>query len=221
MVSILSTKILEDAVYERLLAAGHALTHYSALEAEHFPFSSAPYPVYVCSSQNAVAALQEYWHRQDEKILLNAQWFCVGEQTANALADLGIKVTAQAENAATLIEDHLKPLHTKPLWFTGVRKTAALEHFIREKGCDYMDCYMTRTVEKSFSNTFDAVMFFSPSGIESYLKHNSLSDSTLACCIGETTAEAAKAHTSNLLVSKKAGAMHLAVEVINHFKKKL
>jgi len=221
MVSILSTKILEDAVYERLLAAGHALTHYNALEAEHFPFSSAPYPVYVCSSQNAVAALKEYWHRQDEKILLNAQWFCVGEQTANALADLGIKVTAQAENAAALIEDHLKPLQTKPLWLTGVRKTAALEHFIREKGCDYMDCYMTRAVEKTFSNTFDAVLFFSPSGIDSYLKYNALSDSTLACCIGETTAEAVKAHSSNLLVSKKAGAMHLAVEVINHFKKEL
>ena len=43
MASILSTKILEDAIYERLLAAGHALTHYNALEAEHFPFSAAPY----------------------------------------------------------------------------------------------------------------------------------------------------------------------------------
>ena len=84
-----------------------------------------------------------------------------------------------------------------------------------------MDCYMTRAVQKSFSQDFDAVLFFSPSGIESYLKSNSLQSATLACCIGETTAEATMAHTTNLLVSKKASNMHLAVEVINHFKKEL
>ncbi len=221
MAKILSTKILEDAVYERLLAAGHALTQYNALEAESFPFSAAPYPVYVCSSQNAVAALREYWHRQDQNTLQTAKWFCVGEKTAETLEALGIQVTATAENATALIENYLKPLDTKILWFTGVRKTPALENFIREKGCDYMDCYMTRAVQKSFSQDFDAILFFSPSGIESYLKSNSLQSTTLACCIGETTAEAAKAHTTDLLVSKKASSMHLAVEVINHFKKEL
>jgi uroporphyrinogen-III synthase len=221
MAKILSTKILEDAVYERLLAAGHTLTQYNALEAETFPFSAAPYPVYVCSSQNAVAALKEYWHRQDQSTLQVAKWFCVGEKTAEALEGLGIQVTATAENATALIENYLKPLDTKILWFTGIRKTAALETFIREKGCDYMDCYMTHAVQKSFSQDFDAVLFFSPNGIESYLKSNNLQSTTLACSIGETTAEAAKAHTTNLLVSKKASSMHLAVEVINHFKKEL
>lgn len=221
MAKILSTKIQEDAVYERLLAAGHVLTQYNALEAESFPFCAAPYPVYVCSSQNAVAALKEYWHRQDQNTFQAAKWFCVGEKTAKALEVLGVQVMATAENATALIENHLKPLETKILWFTGVRKTTALENFIREKGCDYMDCYMTRAVQKSFSQDFDAVLFFSPSGIESYLKNNRLKSSTLACCMGETTAEAAKVHTTNLLVSKKASSMNLVVEVINHFKKEL
>lgn len=220
MAKILSTKMLSENAYERLLAAGHELTQYNAIEAETLPFSAAHYPYYVCSSQNAVAALKEYWHRQDEVMLKQATWFCVGSQTGEALETLGLKVSRMAENAEHLIEETLKPLNDRILWLSGVRKTRALEQFINNKGCDYMDCYLTRLVEKSFNGTYDALLFFSPSGVDSFLKSNKLGQAR-AFCIGETTAAAARAHTEAISIASKATSMQLALEVIKHFKKEL
>lgn len=221
MAKILSTKLLSDSAYERLLAAGHELTQYNAVEAETLPFSAAPYPNYVCSSQNAVKALRDYWHRQDQAMLKNARWYCVGTQTAEALEQLGFKVSHCSENAETLIEEVLKPLNEPILWFSGVRKTRALEQFINDRGCDYIDCYLTRLVEKSFTTPYDALLFFSPSGVESFLKVNEMVRAH-AFCIGETTAKAVRPHAQNgLSVSPKATSMQLVLEVIKHFKKDL
>ena len=221
MAKILSSKLLSDSAYERLLAAGHELTQYNAVEAETLPFSAAPYPHYVCSSQNAVKALSEYAHRQDQAMLKSARWYCVGTQTAEALEQLGFKVSHCSENAETLIEQVLKPLNEPILWFSGVRKTRALEQFINNRGCDYIDCYLTRLVEKSFTSAYDALLFFSPSGVESFLKANEMGRAH-AFCIGETTAKAVRPHAQNgLSVSPKATSMQLVLEVIKHFKKDL
>lgn len=221
MAKILSTKLLSDSAYERLLAAGHELTQYNAVEVETLPFSAAPYPNYVCSSQNAVKALRDYWHRQDQAMLKNARWYCVGTQTAEALEQLGFKVSHCSENAETLIEEVLKPLNEPILWFSGVRKTRALEQFINDRGCDYIDCYLTRLVEKSFTTPYDALLFFSPSGVESFLKVNEMVRAH-AFCIGETTAKAVRPHAQNgLSISPKATSMQLVLEVIKHFKKDL
>jgi uroporphyrinogen-III synthase len=220
MAKILSSKLLSDSSYERLLAAGHELTQYNAVEAETLPFSVAAYPNFVCSSQNAVIALSEYAHRQDQAMLKSARWYCVGTQTAEALEQLGFKVNHCSENAETLIEEVLKPLNDRILWFSGVRKTRALEQFIINKGCDYIDCYLTRLVEKSFNSAYDALLFFSPSGVESFLKANEMGRAH-AFCIGETTAKAVRPHTEALSVSPKATSMQLVLEVIKHFKKDL
>lgn len=221
MAKILSTKLLSDSAYERLLAAGHELTQYNAVEAETLPFSAAYYPRFVCSSQNAVKALSDYWHRQDQEMLKNAGWYCVGTQTAEALEQLGFKVSHCSENAETLIEEVLKPLNEPILWFSGVRKTRALEQFINDRGCDYIDCYLTRLVEKSFTTPYDALLFFSPSGVESFLKVNEMVRAH-AFCIGETTAKAVRPHAQNgLSISPKATSVQLVLEVIKHFKKDL
>ncbi|MGA0942441.1 MAG: uroporphyrinogen-III synthase [Flavobacteriaceae bacterium] len=190
------------------------------METQTLPFSAASYPHYVCSSQNAVRALSEYSHRQDQAILKSARWYCVGTQTAEALEQLGFKVNHCSENAETLIEEVLKPLNDRILWFSGVRKTRALEQFINNKGCDYIDCYLTRLVEKSFNSAYDALLFFSPSGVESFLKANEMGRAH-AFCIGETTAKAVRPHTEALSVSPKATSMQLVLEVIKHFKKDL
>ena len=154
-------------------------------------------------------------------MLKSARWYCVGTQTAEALEQLGFKVSHCSENAETLIEEVLKPLNEPILWFSGVRKTRALEQFINNRGCDYIDCYLTRLVEKSFTSAYDALLFFSPSGVESFLKANEMGRAH-AFCIGETTAKAVRPHAQNgLSVSPKATSMQLVLEVIKHFKKDL
>ena len=99
MAKILSTKILSEGSFERLIAAGHQCSHYDVLSVEPLPFAAPKYDVYICSSQNAVKALSYYWKNQDTKHLLNTDWYCVGEKTTELLKNLGIKVVATANSS--------------------------------------------------------------------------------------------------------------------------
>ncbi|MEO0902719.1 MAG: uroporphyrinogen-III synthase, partial [Bacteroidota bacterium] len=71
---------------------------------------------------------------------------------------------------------------------------------------------------KKFDTTFDGYLFYSPSGIRSFLEVNTLSESPLFC-IGETTAQEAKKHSENLIVANKPTVENVLVQVAKHFKK--
>ena len=78
--------------------------------------------------------------------------------------------------------------------------------------------YETLYNEKTFHNSFDGVMFYSPSGIESYTKTNNLK-STVAYCIGNTTAQVAKTYTDKIIIAKKPSLEDVIDSVLKDFKK--
>ena len=51
-----------------------------------------------------------------------------------------------------------------------------------------------------FHQLFDGILFFSPSGVQSFMVENSM-ESAMAFCIGETTASEAKKHTENVVIA--------------------
>ena len=63
-----------------------------------------------------------------------------------------------------------------------------------------IEAYRTVLNERKFDKTFDGILFYSPSGIESYLNDNS-DRSAVAFCIGETTAEEARKHFEKVEVA--------------------
>lgn len=205
MAKILSTKILSEVSFERLIAAGHQCSHYDVLSAEPLPFAAPKYDVYICSSQNAVKALSYYWKNQDTKHLLNTDWYCVGEKTMELLKNLGLRVVATANSSNELIETFLtktKLEEKQKLWFTGVRKTKETEEYIRSKQADAIDVYLITPNLKKVSDSFDVILFYSPQGIEYFLKANNLKEGVKVYCIGDTTAQ--KANTLNIKVTAVA-----------------
>ena len=48
----------------------------------------------------------------------------------------------------------------------------------------------------------DAILFFSPSGVESYLKDNKIKNE-ICFCIGETTASALENKTKNIIIAEQ------------------
>ena len=205
MAKILSTKSLSDVSFERLLAAGHQISHYDIISAEPLPFAAPRYDIYICSSQNAVNALSHYWKNQDEEHLLNTDWYCVGNKTAEALKKLNLRVVEIAHSAKELIEEKLSipELEEKrKLWLTGVKKTKESETCIRSKKADAIDVYLTIPNLKKISESFDAILFYSPQGIEYFLKSNSIDKGVKVYCIGDTTAQ--KAESLNIPVTAVA-----------------
>jgi len=205
MAKILSTKTLGKASFERLLAAGHQISHYDIISAEPLPFAAPRYDVYICSSQNAVNALSHYWKNQDQQHLLNTDWYCVGDKTAEALKIMGLRVVEIAHSASELIEEKLSidELEEKrKLWLTGIKKTKETEAYIRSKKADAIDVYLTIPNLKKVAESFDVILFYSPQGIEYFLKSNSIDEGVKVYCIGDTTA--LKAENLNIPVTAVA-----------------
>jgi len=223
MAKILSTKTLSEVSFERLLAAGHQISHYDIISAEPLPFAAPRYDMYICSSQNAVNALSHYWKNQDQEHLLNTDWYCIGDKTAETLKKLELRVVEIAYSAKELIEEKLSSPELeekRKLWLTGIKKTIETGTHILSKKADAIDVYLTIPNLKKVSESFDAVLFYSPQGIEYFLKNNSIDEGVKVYCIGDTTAQKAESLSISVTaVAKTPSSERMVLDCILDLKK--
>jgi uroporphyrinogen-III synthase len=77
--------------------------------------------------------------------------------------------------------------------------------------------YETTLTPQKIKNSVEAILFFSPSGVESYLKDNTLKKE-VCFCIGETTAEALQKTTKNIIIAENPTIEDVIEECINEYK---
>ncbi|WP_179318783.1 hydroxymethylbilane synthase [Winogradskyella helgolandensis] len=77
-----------------------------------------------------------------------------------------------------------------------------------------VEAYETKLDAKKVEGELDGVMFYSPSTVQSFLKHNEANG--IAFCIGETTATEAKKHFKEVRVAK-VPLVESVVELVNEF----
>ena len=98
-----------------------------------------------------------------------------------------------------------------------------MEDELRRAGILYTDLmvYQTGTKAKKATEKFDAVLFYSPSGIESFLVLNNLDNETVYCCIGNTTAQALKEarNTVTIILPESSTPQSMLSALSNHFQK--
>ena len=67
---------------------------------------------------------------------------------------------------------------------------------------------------------FDAVLFLSPSGVESFFAANKLKDETVCCCMGTTTASALREKFSTAkIISPKEPSPESMIDAIVRYSK--
>ena len=77
---------------------------------------------------------------------------------------------------------------------------------------------MAALAKPKIENKSDAILFFSPSAVESYFKLNTIKDET-CFCIGETTAETLeKKKVKNIIVAHRPTVEDVIEGCINEFK---
>lgn len=204
MKRLLSTKVLSESQQGRLEAAGWELTQYDAISVEYLKVPFKPRGrLAVFSSKHAVRALIS----ENKTGLQGVQCLCVGETTAALLQSIGAEVLESAPSASDLAS-RIKKKYTKRnfIYFCGDRRLDILPEAFRELGVEWEEAiiYKTTPVHKSFEKSFDGILFFSPSGVESYMSRNSLGHAT-AYCIGPTTAAAAKKYTDRIYNAESPG----------------
>jgi len=218
MKSILSTKKLSVSQRELLLNSGLSFIEYDAINIEFIDFE-VPTQIdnAIFTSRNSV---NSFFKNGDRSNLIQNS-FCVGEKTEALLLDFGQKVVKKAENASKLAHFIIKNHQNDEfLYFSGTRRRDELPEILKKDKIDVFETKTYRTEIKTmkFAQKWDGILFFSPSGVESFALENNMVNST-AFCIGETTASEAKRYTNNVIVANSTTVESVIEKAVNALKK--
>ncbi|WP_310991622.1 uroporphyrinogen-III synthase [Aequorivita marina] len=217
MKSVLSTKKLTSSQRGLLINAGVSLVEYNAIQIEPLTFKT-PLNIEnaIFTSQNGVHSFVSNVRSGIENTLgLNsvANCYCVGQKTKALLEKNGAKVVKMTEYASELapylVENH-KNEHF--YFFCGNIRSDVIPSVLSKNNVSFeeINVYKTTLSPKKFERQFDAILFFSPSGVRSFFEANlrGMSEKRAilvgfpkVVCIGTTTASEAKKYTDNVVIS--------------------
>ncbi|SEK74175.1 uroporphyrinogen-III synthase [Aquimarina amphilecti] len=215
--SILSTRKLSLSQKELLLNSGIGYVEYDAIEIELLEIDNNPkIRNAIFTSKNAVRAVLT-----SEYSIENC--FCVGENTKKLLEENGLKVIEIAQNASDLAEIIVKNYKNEQFcFFCGNMRREELPLILKNNTIELEEIivYKTSMKSKKFDRMFDGILFFSPSGVQSYMMNNSMEES-VAFCIGNTTASEARKYTKNSIVANKPTVENVLVQAVKYFYKRI
>jgi uroporphyrinogen-III synthase len=187
MPSLLSTKKLQPNQRELLLNAGLSFVEYDAITTTPVDFTlpQKMENVIITSQNGAKAFLANYYKSKPVKdenaeTLLQAQsdsvrFFVVGKKTTSLFLEKDLKVVKTAQNATELALFIAKNYKNEYFfYFCGNRRRSDLPTFLKLKGIIYNEIivYKTDLNLDVFNQSFEAILFFSPSGVQSYIQAN-------------------------------------------------
>lgn len=221
-IQILATKILSANQKQELVKA-----HFQVIEADFIKTETENFELtelndnLIFTSQNAVRSFLK--NPKQEKLiqqLRNKNVFCVGLKTKILLSEAGFNVVAYTGYASDLAEIiTLIYANESYTFFSGNLRKDTLPKALAEAGIKYneIQVYKTSLTPHKIKEAVDAILFFSPSGVESYLKENKIKKET-CFCIGETTAEALEKVTKNIIIADQPSVENVIEDVIEEYK---
>lgn len=175
----------------------------------------------VFTSMNAVNSVAAYinGHTPDWNI------FCIGNTTrqlaAKYFGDQSIQTVGN--NASDLAEKMISDKNMKQVvFFCGDQRREELPGKLRQNGITVQEVIVYHTVNTphKIDKAYDGILFFSPSAVQSFFYANAVLPSTIMFAIGQTTADAIKTFTDNLIIeSERPGKEELVKKMFEFFKK--
>ncbi|WP_419869184.1 uroporphyrinogen-III synthase [Chryseobacterium sp. CT-SW4] len=147
--------------------------------------------------------------------------YCVGEKTKRELRKYGFgtfKVLKNAEALSQFIIGNCQ--HEKFLHFCGNLALDVLHQDLPLQNIRYKKIvvYHTEELNPVIHEKYKAIVFFSPSGVRSFAKHNSLEGMTLFS-IGKTTSKEIKNYTQRIIFTSDDNNLVSILSLIrNHYK---
>ncbi|MFT5102525.1 MAG: uroporphyrinogen-III synthase [Candidatus Latescibacterota bacterium] len=204
MEHLLSTKTLNLEQKQLILDANMEFSEYDAISITPISFKLAKIIKNgIFSSQNAIKSVDTY----QKKLLFGniENCFCVGDKTASLLKENGQYVVKIAKNASELAHFINKSYENEDFYFfCGSNRRDELPESIKNSKNRLFEV-ITYKIELNaiiFNQKLHKILFFSPSGVQSFISENGV-NGALAVCIGETTASEARKHTSNVIISNE------------------
>ncbi|MBO6185237.1 MAG: uroporphyrinogen-III synthase [Chryseobacterium sp.] len=147
--------------------------------------------------------------------------YCVGEKTKKELRKNGFGTFKVLKNAETLSQFIIENCaHEQFIHFCGNLALDVLDKELPLQNISYkkVTVYETEALNPVIHEKYHAIVFFSPSGVRSFAKNNSL-ENTILFSIGETTSKEIRKHTqSEIFTSKENTLLNLLSVIRNEFK---
>ncbi len=218
MTSILSTKKLAENQRQLLLHADCSLVEYDAIKIEIINFEKPELVENaIITSQNAVLSILN-----SELRILNC--FCVGIKTKNLLQKSGFNVVECSEYAENLADLLIQKYNNRKFhFFCGNLRSDEIPLKLKENKIHFeeIQVYNTTMNPNKFEREFDAVLFFSPSGVKSFWEVNKVfSVNPVSVCIGKTTAAEAEKYTNKVVIANSTTIESVIAKAVNTLKKK-
>ncbi len=146
--------------------------------------------------------------------------FCVGMKTKALLEENGFNVEVYVDYASDLAEIitliYAKQSYT---FFSGNLRKETLPKALKTAKVNFneIQVYETTLTPQKIKTPVDAILFFSPSGVESYLSANKIKNE-ICFCIGETTASSLDKTTRNIIVADLPFVENVIEDVIQEYK---
>lgn len=175
--------------------------------------------IVVFTSMNAVEAVAEFLfdEQPDWKI------YCMGNTTRQLVKKyFGERsIQSTAENAIDLAEKIIEnEMPEEVLFFCGDQRRDELPQLLKQHDVEVNEIvvYHTIPVPHKLLKDYNAVLFFSPSAVESFFSANKAGEGTIYFAIGNTTASAIKIHATNrVFVADAPGKEALVKDMISFF----
>ena len=179
----------------------------------------------VFTSSNSVYAVEKYLNEYVNHMQPNWKIFSLARKTRQALEDnldaFGT-IIATADDANALAEKIIAANVDEVIFFCGDRRRDELPKVLKMAGIKLHEVVVYETVETPVAckDYYDAVLFFSPSAVNSFFSVNQLKKDVVCFAIGQTTADSiAAASRSKIIITKTPSQEALLQEVINYFKR--
>jgi len=217
-ISILSTKILSNEHRQAFINAKIDLLedNFIAITNTDFELSNINQNL-IFTSQNAA---QSVLLHPKSSALKTKNVFCVGIKTKALLEENGFTVDVYVDYASDLAEIITLIYSNESFtFFSGNLRKETLPKALKAAKVNFneIQVYETTLTPQKIKIPVDGILFFSPSGVESYLKENKIKNE-ICFCIGETTASSLEKITRNIIVADQPSVENVIEECINEFK---
>lgn len=186
------------------------------------PIKVAPFDLkdhsLIFSSANGVRSFFENQFKPNEDFTAKNynKIYCVGEKTKKEIRKNGFGTFKVLKNAETLSNFIIsKCQHESFVHFCGNLAIDVLDRSLPLQNIKYkkVTVYQTEELYPSVPEKYHAVVFFSPSGVRSFAKHNSLEGMKLFS-IGETTSDELRKHTQQEIFTSEGQTLVSILELI-------
>jgi uroporphyrinogen-III synthase len=217
MTRILSTKKLSKALKKKFSDAEMELVEKNFIQIKSVSFETPQLNNYlIFTSKKAVKSVL----KSDVQNVHSVSCLCVGSKTKNFLEKKGFTVIEHVDYAEDLIQviDSKYKGNSFTFLCGNIRKNT-IPNYLQENKIAYNEIIVYETTLKphQIKEPFDGVLFFSPSGVNSFLKKNTLENKT-CFCIGTTTAKALENRTKNIIIASQPTVENVITEVIKFYK---